>query len=202
MTAKFDENGDKVVWEPWRESSVWKTRAEFFTWLRGQIRKSIWQNYPPKNEFRASKMRKATEEDYESGMSRRTKKVAQCEFCNNWFGASKLQVDHVKSAGSLRDADDIATFIMNIACMKENMRLACKPCHDVRTYAERMDISFEEARISKQVIVFSKLTTGEQNAILTEAGYSAEDISNATKRKNCYKQILLNKIGENICQKL
>lgn len=175
-------------WEPWNETNVWKTKAEFFSWLRGQLRHSVWSHYPPKNEFKTSMLRKATPEDYARGISSRTKKVGQCVFCGEWFPASKLQVDHKVPAGSLRGADDIQGFVQRLACEKSIMGLACKPCHDIKTYSERQGISFEEARVEKQVIERMRLPKAEQDAMLKAQGLPC---GNDKMRKESWR-ILLN----------
>ncbi len=176
-------------WKPWEESNVWRTKAEFFTWLRGQIRKSIWQRYPPRNEFKSENLRPATKADYDAGLSRRSKKLGKCTFCQEWFPASKLQVDHIIPAGSLRNEEDMHEFIKKIACMKENMRLTCEPCHKIVTYQERNGITFEEARMEKEVIAFSKLTPDEQKSILKDWGHSGQSVSSGLKRKNLYRTL-------------
>lgn len=177
-------------WKPWEESGAWKSKADFFTWLRGQIRKSIWQHYPPRNEMKQERLRPVTEEDFENGISRRCKKVGICEFCKEVFPASKLQIDHKIGAGSLNSEDDIKDFIKRIVCLKEDMRLCCKPCHDIHTHSERYGLTFEEARIAKTVIAFGKLATNKQVEILEKYGYTGSAVSNAKKRKEAYKEVL------------
>lgn len=179
-------------WKPWEESSAWKSKAAFFTWLRGQIRKSIWQNYPPRNEMKQERLRPVTEEDFAKGISRRCKKVGDCEFCDEIFPASKLQIDHKIPAGKLSSEEDLTGFIKRIACMKVDMRLCCEPCHKIHTYAEKMGISFEEARIEKDVIAFSKIKTIKQLEILGKYNYTKDMLSNAQKRKDAYREVLKN----------
>ena len=48
------------------------------------------------------------------------------------------------------------------------MQLVCVECHKVKTHADRLGVSFEEAKIKKEVIRFSKLPESEQVATLTE----------------------------------
>lgn len=179
-------------WKPWEETSEWKSKAAFFTWLRGQIRKSIWQNYPPRNEMKQERLRPVTEEDFSKGISRRCKKVGECEFCNEMFPASKLQIDHKIPAGKLSSEEDLLDFVKRIACMKENMRLTCEPCHKIHTYAEKMGISFEEASVEKQVIAFSNIKPAKQVEILEKYGYTGILVSNAKKRKDAYREVLKN----------
>jgi len=174
-------------WEPWNESSAWKTKASFYAWLRGQLRRSIWQHYPPKNEYKASMLRPATQEDYKKGISPRTKKVGQCAHCQQWFPASKLQVDHVSQAGTLRDEDDIKDFVKRLACTKDNLALACKKCHDVKTLADKKNITFDEAVIEKRIIEKSKLPIEKQKKVLTSHYLPCH---NAEARKESWRKYI------------
>lgn len=177
-------------WKPWEESSAWKSKAAFFTWLRGQIRKSIWQNYPPRNEMKQERLRPVTEEDFAKGISRRCKKVGICEFCEEMFPGSKLQIDHKIPAGKLSSEEDLLDFIKRIACMKVDMRLTCEPCHKIHTYAEKMGITFEEAALEKKVIAFGNIKPAKQMEILEKYGYTGNSVSNAKKRKDAYREVL------------
>lgn len=174
-------------WEPWNESNAWKSKAEFFTWLRGGLRKTIWQFYPPKNEFKASMLRKATKEDYVNGIHPRTKKVGQCVKCKEWMGGSKLQVDHIINAGSISDEEHIKSFVMNLACSKDDMQLVCVPCHKAMTYADKMGVSYEEAVIEKQAIEYCKKSVTEQKKILDSFGLP---YNNADQRRQGFRELI------------
>ena len=178
--------------EPWNETEVWKNKSAFFTWLRGQIRKSIWQNYPLRNEFKDEQCVPITEEIREEhGLSKQTKKVAVCHYCSSYFPKSKLEVDHVEMAGSIRDFDEIGSFVAGITCSKTNMVLTCKPCHKVKSYAERMGISFDLARTTKKAIDIQK---GDDKLWLSDRGITPE--TNAKKRRDQIIEYLSNHEGE------
>ena len=39
--------------QPWEEfPDIWKTKAAFFAWLRGGLRRAVWEKYPPKIKFK------------------------------------------------------------------------------------------------------------------------------------------------------
>ncbi len=157
--------------EPWNETDVWKNQSEFFTWLRGQIRKSIWQFYPVKNEFKNDQTFEVTnEEKQQYGLSKSTKKAGKCVFCNHYFPKSKLEVDHIEQVGSLKSFDDVSEFVSLLACSKDNMQLTCKPCHKIKSYAERHDVSFDEAKAIKGAIEIIK--NKEDKAFLAYRGIS------------------------------
>lgn len=166
--------------EPWNETGVWKSKSEFFTWLRGQIRKSIWQNYPLRNEFKNEECIDITEKIREDhGLSKQTKKVGKCTYCDNYFPKSKLEVDHIEQAGSIKEFSDIGSFVEGIACSKLNMTLTCKPCHKIKSYAERQAIPFHQALITKKAIDIQK---GDDKLWLSDRGITPE--TNAKKRRD------------------
>lgn len=144
---------DDKEWKPWNESKVWRNKTEFYSWLRGGIRKAIWTRYPPRNEYKSSRMRNVTEgERIEYGFSKLLKKVGNCEQCGELFKGKDLEVHHKVGAGSLRDEEDISKFIMNIACMKSDMMLVCQECHKTITHAERYGMTFDQAFIERRII--------------------------------------------------
>jgi hypothetical protein len=51
-------------------------------------------------------------------------------------------------------------------------------------------MSMEDARAEKSVIAKLKQTVTKQKAELKKAGYKATDISNADKRRICYRELL------------
>jgi 5-methylcytosine-specific restriction endonuclease McrA len=145
----------ETEWKPWENSNVWKSKAEFYSWLRGGIRKSIWTRYPPRNEFKKSNMRNITEEDrLKYNFSKLVKRVGTCEMCLDVFTGKELQVDHMIPAGSLNNENDIKGFIQRIACNPEDMRLVCSNCNHVLAYAERMNMTYDQAFIEKRIIKF------------------------------------------------
>jgi hypothetical protein len=73
----------------------------------------------------------------------------------------------------------------------DDMAFACKPCHKIKSYSEKMGIPFKQAVIEKEIIAFMKLTVAKQTSTLTAAGYSKADISNAQNRKAAYRSILI-----------
>ena len=50
------------------------------------------------------------------------------------------------------------------------MQLVCVECHKVKSHADRLGVSFAEAKVKKQIIAFSKLTDSQQKSILSERG--------------------------------
>jgi len=154
--------------EAWKEAKIWKTEAEYFTWLRGQLRR-IWANWPVKNEFKKSKLVPVF--DGCGVTSKRVKSVGQCVFCNKWHPNSSLQIDHIDDIGYFgRTPDTVGEWLFRSLCGGENMQLVCVPCHKIKTHADKLNISFEEATKAKDVIAFSKLSVDKQKEKLLSCG--------------------------------
>lgn len=172
--------------KPWEECDVWSNQSQFYTWLRGKLRE-IWKDNPVRITFKKEKLRPVTpEERTKKIFHSSTKNVGECQFCHEWFAGSKLEVDHIEQAGKCNDFDQAIQFLEGVAFVpKSNMQLACKPCHKIKSYAERQGITFEEAKAEKAAIEFSKRTTGQQRAFFDKHGLPYP--SNAKARRDAYR---------------
>ena len=130
---------------------IWKTKAEFFTWLRGALRKAVWERYPPKIEFKKRNLTKPPD-----GYTGRAKSGAICSLTGEWTTNSNTQVDHIHGNVSLREYDDIEHFIHHLLAFDSNMQLVDKEAHKIKSHAERKGMSFEEAAIDKEAIALCK----------------------------------------------
>lgn len=178
--------------KPWEWSDVWDNESQFLVWLRGQLRQ-IWSDYPVRVTFKEEQCVAVTEEMREKyGLHRQTKKAAQCVHCKNWFAKSKLEVDHIVQAGSMTKMEDVERYLMEgLLCSPLNMQLTCKPCHKIKSYAERQGMTFEEARIEKEVIAWLKEhNVTQQKEILTLAGFTDEEMKNAGNRRKSARRLL------------
>ena len=163
--------------QPWEhEGSIWKTKAAYFSWVRGQIRRSLWGRNPIKNYVKRLAAKPAPP-------GSRAKKVIECEFCHKDHAQSKIEVDHVVPAGSCRDWDDLGPFLRRMLDPSGGYRLLCKPCHKTHTYAEKMGVTFEQAAILKEVIRICKLPTAKQTAWMKMKGIDTTLTTNAVKRR-------------------
>lgn len=169
--------------EPWEVyPDIWKTPAAFFAYLRGGIRQ-IWSRYPAKLQWKKSVM-----QDPPAGYLGRAKKMGRCHYCKVLFAASSLEVDHVEQAGSCNSWDTANEFIHNLLDCNGNWVLACKPCHKIKSYAERQGILFEDAIIQKRVIDVMKDTEAVL-ALCKKYGHNVKTLTNATKRKAALEAI-------------
>jgi hypothetical protein len=65
----------------------------------------------------------------------------------------------------------------------DNWVLACKPCHKVKSHAEKTGLSFEDALAEKRAIAFEKKGTEEVVAFCKKHGYNTSELSNGPKRR-------------------
>ena len=144
-------------WETCEGKQVWKTESQYFTWLRGAIRR-IWSDYPVRKVWKNEQLRGITQEEKDSKKYHfATKKVGQCAFCLKWMSGSKLQCDHKHASNGYKTIEESMQFLIHCAyTLPSDWQLACKSCHDIKSYSDRHNITFEEASIEKQIISMMK----------------------------------------------
>ena len=176
---------------PWDQTSAWKSESAFWGWVRGNLRKALWQHYPLRTEFKKENTWAVSQKEREKyDLNKRVKRVGRCALTGDIYPASKLVVDHIEPAGTLKSWDDLPHFIEKLLCSKENLQLVCKEAHDIKTYMDRYGVDFEQAKNEKEVIQFSKLTPDQQRAKLRDHGVDEDSMSNQKKRKDVYREIL------------
>jgi 5-methylcytosine-specific restriction endonuclease McrA len=176
-----------TVAEPWElYPGIWKSKAAFFTYLRGQLRLT-WSRYPAKLKWKAEQLVQPPK-----GYTGRAKKLGQCHYCGEMFAASNLEVDHVRQAGTCNSWETAAEFLYNLLNCNDNWCLACKPCHKTKSLAERDGTSFEDAKLKKKVIEFLKQPTEVIVEFCVKNGYTAGSVSNAEKRRKAVESIFKN----------
>jgi RNase P subunit RPR2 len=119
--------------------------------------------------------------------------LINCEICKEPTAKSKTEVDHKVEAGTLKTAQDVLQFIYRLLFISwEDLRVLCKECHAIVTYAARFNIPFQEAKIEKQVVAFCKQPAKQQIAELISYGFSQTTplLRNSEKRKECYRRHL------------
>lgn len=181
-------------YKPWEEyPKIWKTKAEYYACVKGLLRK-CWSNYPARNDWKASQLKVVDSSLREElGFSKRTKKCGQCALCNEWFPGSSLEVDHKQSSNGCTNKQEAEQFLWYcVGGTGEDWQLVCKPCHKIKTYSERTNVSFEEALIEKKIIAWEKDKSIQHQEYLLSLGYTKEQTSNAKKRRDCYREVLLN----------
>ena len=159
--------GDAI--EPWEHYPlIWKTEAAFWAWVRGGVRGAVWKRYPAKLDWKRDQMQPPP-----AGYTGRAKSMGACAYCGELFAASHLEVDHIHQAGSCNSWETMAQFIQNLLNCNDNWCLACKPCHKIKSHAERKGIDFDAAMAEKKAIALMK--QGRQVVLdtLSKNGYNS-----------------------------
>lgn len=147
------EKIDKMVKE---NQDVWRTVPSLYSWLRGGLRRGLWEKHPIKLKYKTENRSQITNPNPRG--KKPTVWGGICSVCNEEFIESKLQVDHVHGGNfSLKTPEDIATFIENIVLVtKEDLRLVCVDCNYTLSYAAKYNVSLEEAYIRRYVAQLEK----------------------------------------------
>lgn len=172
--------------EPWIEwEHIWPTKAKFMAWLRGGIRRACWNRSPIKHEVIKKKRKRVLNEKTSNEVW-----GGACYLCQQDFLQKDLQVDHIKGGHSLKEISDIQEFVEAMTCLSEDdLDLICKDCHKTKTLAERKGISYEEAKVEKQIIAFGKLKAEDQQKEMRRLGIQTKPTKKA--RMEEYKKWLM-----------
>lgn len=137
-----------IDYKPWLEHpEIWATEAEWWSFLRGALRRGLWEKSPIKLSFKNANCTKPPE-----GYTGRAKSGAVCALSGEWVGKSKLEVDHCEGHMSLLCWEDVLPFILHLVPKKGTLQLVDKEAHKIKSYGERMGLSYEDARIVKIAI--------------------------------------------------
>lgn len=169
------------LFEPWLHPlSIWKTKSEWFIWLRGNLRK-IWSDNPLRKEWKNSQLRPVTKEERINKVFHpSTKNVGQCYLCNKWFAGSKLECDHIIESEGCYSFETAEKFLWHCAANSpDNWALVCSPCHKIKSYSIAQVMSFEDAAATKQAIQI--INEKKDKSFLESKGITP--LSNATKRR-------------------
>ena len=166
--------------EPWEDTNgIWKSKASFFSWLRGHLRKA-WTRYPIKNSFLKSNRFRAS-----IGKQGREVWACKCERCEKTFPQSKIQVDHITPAGKLNDWKDVESFAKRLFTTTNELRILCKGCHEIITYAYIYDMDEADVPNQLKIIAFSQLKADKQKERLKSL--RIEPASNNKERTKQYE---------------
>lgn len=157
------------VWE--HPLSIWKTKSQYFVWLRGNLRR-IWSDNPLRKEWKKDKLRPiTTEEKLSKKFHTSTKNLGQCYQCKEWMAGSKLECDHIEPSEGCYDFETAEKFLWHCAANNpDNWALVCKPCHKIISYCDSHNLSFEEGRATKLAIEKEKEKTEAVKSFLKMNG--------------------------------
>ena len=151
----------------------------------------MWSRYPPKLEWKRKQMSTTKPEGYTG----KGKSFGKCHYCNQTFVASHLEVDHVEQAGTCNSWETFRQFTENLLDVNDNWVLACKPCHKIKSYAERTGMDFEDALLEKRVIEFAKKSKEEVLDFCKDFGYNPSSLRNAAQRREALTRIFKEQNG-------
>lgn len=174
-------NNKNSPWEAHPE--IWPSSTAFFTYLRGCLRKA-WMKNPIKLEY-IKKNRHQIDNPNPNGKKPKVWGFT-CECCNGEYPIAQGQVDHLHQAGSLRSTEDIQGFVERLLYVtEEDIQLVCKHCHDIISYQQRHDLTFNQAKNRKEAIAFSKKPIAEQKDILNSYNVNTDKLTKP-KLKQAY----------------
>jgi hypothetical protein len=119
--------------------------------------------------------------------STRTKWLFKCEMCGELFKLNEIEIDHKKGHNKFTSTEDFVEYFQNILMVGfDDLQILCKTDHAVKSLSESFGISFEEAKLEKQVIEICKSKKDKQ--FIKDAGLNPA--SNSTLRRLQVKEIL------------
>lgn len=144
------------MWEIY--PGIWNTEAKYMSWIRGGIRRGLWNKHPIKLEFLNENTFLVKNTNPRSMKRFPEVKKCKCNLCGDILSPSLIEVDH-RSGGnySLKNSRDIGPFIRSvIEVVKEDLQAICKPCHKNKSYADKQGITYKEATAIKKAIAIIK----------------------------------------------
>lgn len=177
------------AFEPWTVyPHIWKTKAAWLSFIRGGIRRYLWSKNPVKLEFMKERRVMIPNPSKRKGAKAQVW-GARCEMCNGLFPQKEIEVDHRTGEHSLREASDIQKFVEGIVFVrKEDLAILCKPCHKIKTNAERKGISNEDSAIDKAAISICKQPASVVKSWLQERGITPGKLV-GDRRKQVVEQL-------------
>jgi hypothetical protein len=183
--------------KPWLEvPEIWKTEAAYWTWMKGVFRKG-WNHHPIKIEY-IKKYRKMVPNPNPKG-SKKMVWGMTCAICNKDYVQSNIQIDHRHGSTKLTEQSHIQACVEHLLMVTfDDLRALCKKCHEVVSYKDKHNISFERALIEKETIAFKKLYAEEQRIVLLTC-YTPDivkTLATGVMRVNAYREYLERKANE------
>lgn len=187
---------EKKLWEIYPH--IWKTESAFMSWIRGGIRRSLWNRHPVKLEFIKQNRIKIKNPNPRGKIDKVWGGV--CALTGETHVIANLEVDHQKGNHSLQTLKDVEQFISGIVNITlEDLQFVSKEAHKIKSYAEKNGVSFEEAKAEKTAIELIK--KGVDKQFLIDHNVKAENIGStqAVRRKQIVELLLeQNKLKEKV----
>lgn len=140
---------EKKLWEIYPH--IWKSESAFMSWIRGGIRRSLWNRHPVKLEFIKQNRVKIKNPNPRGKVDEVWGGI--CALTGEIHVIANLEVDHQKGNNSLQTLKDVEQFISGIVNITlEDLQFVSKEAHKIKSYAEKQGITFDEAKATKQAI--------------------------------------------------
>lgn len=180
---------DKILEE---NSDVWKNESALINYIRGGLRAGLWAKNPIKLKFIKENRERIPNPNPRGRVD--TVWGGRCKVCASLFAQQELQVDHIRSDfNKLSSLDGLQEYIENMALVtKSELQLVCKPCHSVISHSQRKGISFDEAKIEKEIIALSK----DNKLMVDKLSQLGVQSSNIPTTKVGCKKLLTKLMGE------
>ena len=174
-----------------QHSHIWKSESAFMSWLRGGIRRSLWNRHPVKLEFIKLNRVKIPNPNPRGKVAKVWGGV--CALTGETHVIANLEVDHIQGNHSLRCVEDIQKFVEAISLITlDDLQFVSKEAHKIKSYAEKQGVDFDTARAEKEAkqLVDKKL----DKAYLQERQLPVSSTQSARRATIVeYKLSLLNK---------
>ena len=182
---------------------------EVLSSVRTMVR-SMWGDSVFKTEFLKRNSELIVNENPRSKKRYPMVRKYRCAICGELFGSTEIELDHLESENTLTSYEHINDFMTNIVLTSpDKLQVLCKDkkskklgvtrfgCHQLKTYSERYNVTFEEARAEKEAkrLIDKKL----DKQFLIDHNVKAENIGStqAVRRKQIVEILLeLNKPKE------
>lgn len=156
--------------------------------FRSSVRQT-WMRHPVKLAYLESGV------IHDLNPNTRTKWLVECECCKRKVRKTEIEIDHKNGEYPLLTFADAEPFIRSVLHVTfDDLQRMCKTCHGIKTYAERYGMTFELAKIEKEVIQFFKdhKKVDKQVAELKKVGIvDPNELKSLAKRKDAYRNYLL-----------
>lgn len=135
-----------------------RTEAEFRTWVRSGLRSAFWNDHPVKMEF--LKLNKVKIPNPSPNPRKGAELIwgYECNICGCQMRATptkyekkQYEVDHMVGENSLKSLDDFVDYFKNLVFVtSQDLQILCKPCHGIKTYMERYNVTWNKAAATKR----------------------------------------------------
>lgn len=180
------------LWEVY--PNIWKTESAFLSWVRGGIRRSLWNRHPLKLEFIKQNRIKIPNPNPKGKVTEVW--GATCALTGVTLPLKDMEVDHKTGNHSLKTINDIQSFVSGIVLITiDDLQFVSKEAHKIKSYAEKQGISFEQAMVEKQAITLTKKPVKEIKEWLEGRGVVPS--TKASERRLQIVEVLLAEMEDN-----